>query len=131
MTQDQIRDASGGGLASSSFVRKLRQQFRLKAHPYGQDILGITDLYRRAASKHNYVKAVIHKGEYTAVILQTDSQAALSGKLRFIQADSTLSVVAQGGAKEGVAAAAIQSAGKRAFDWDLFNIVYVFFCSPA
>eukprot|EP00170_Pyropia_yezoensis_P001768 contig_7579_g1772 len=88
-TLDQIRDASGGGVASSSFVRKLRQKSRLKAHPYGQDILGIIDLYRRAASKHDYVKAVIQKGDYMVVVMQTDGQAALSGKLRFIQADST------------------------------------------
>ncbi|KAK1858548.1 hypothetical protein I4F81_001149 [Pyropia yezoensis] len=57
------------------------------------------------------------------VVMQTDGQAALSGKLRFIQADSTFGVVAPGGAKEGVAVDAIRSAGKRAFDWDLFNIV--------
>lgn len=123
MTEDQIRDASGGGLASSSYVRKLRKKARLKAHPVGQDILGITDLHRRAGSKHDYVKAVIQKGDYAVVIMETDSQAAPSGKPRFIQADSMLVVVAAGGATEGVAEEAIRSSAKRAFDWDLFNNV--------
>lgn len=106
-------------------MRKLRQKARLKEHPYGQDILGVSDLYRRAASQHDYVKAIIQKPDYTIIILQTEEQAVLSGKLRYIQANSTLGVVAAGSAKEGVEAAAIQSAGKRAFEWDLFNIVYV------
>lgn len=121
--QNAVSDASGGSLASSSFVRKLRQQARMKEHPYGQDILGVSDLYRRAASQHSYVRAIIQKSDYTIVIMQTDKQAALSGKLRYIQADSTFGVVAAGSAKEGVAAEAIRSAGKRAFEWDLFNIV--------
>ncbi|KAK1859807.1 hypothetical protein I4F81_002401 [Pyropia yezoensis] len=123
--QNAISDASGGSLVRSSFVRQLRRKARLKEHPYGQDILGVSDLYRRAASQHDYVKAIIQKPDYTIIILQTEEQAVLSGKLRYIQANSTLGVVAAGSAKEGVEAAAIQSAGKRAFEWDLFNIVYV------
>lgn len=129
LSQNAVSNASGGSLASSSFVRKLRQQARMKEHPYGQDILGVSDLYRRAASQHSYVRAIIQKSDYTIVIMQTDKQAALSGKLRYIQADSTFGVVAAGSAKEGVAAEAIRSAGKRAFEWDLFNIVYVFSAS--
>ncbi|OSX78638.1 hypothetical protein BU14_0104s0012 [Porphyra umbilicalis] len=117
-----ISDASGGGQVSSSFTRKLRQKARATAHPFGQDILGITDLYRRAGSRHDYIRAILQKPDYTAVILQTDEQAAWSGKLRYIQADSTFGVVAPGSAKEGVPAEVIRNAGKRAFDWDLLII---------
>jgi len=103
-------------LASSSFVRKLRQKARLKEHPYEQDILGVSDLYRRSASQHDYVKAIIQKSDYTLVVMQTDEQAVLSGKIRYIQADTIFGVIAAGSAKQGVDAAAIQSSGKRAFD---------------
>jgi len=103
----------------------LRQKARATAHPFGQDILGITDLYRRAGSRHDYIRAILQKPDYTAVILQTDEQAAWSGKLRYIQADSTFGVVAPGSAKEGVPAEVIRNAGKRAFDWDLLIIAYV------
>jgi len=71
------------------------------------------------------VKAIIRKPAYTAVVLQTDEQAAWPGKLRYIQADSTFGVVVPGSAKDGVPAEVIRSAGKRAFDWDLFIIAYV------
>jgi len=127
--KDAISDASGGGLASSPFVRKLRQKARLKEHPYGQDILGVSDLYRRSASQHDYVKAIIQKSDYTLVVMQTDEQAVLSGKIRCIQADTIFCVVATGSAKQGADAAAIQSSGKRAFDWDLFNVMYVILIS--
>ena len=125
MRQNAISDASGGGQTHSSFVRKLRQKARETTHPFGQDIIGISDLFRRAASQHEYVKGVIQKHKYTAVVLQTEEQAAWSGKLRFIQADSTFGVVAPGPAKEDVPAEAIRTAGKRAFDWDTFIIAYV------
>jgi len=42
-----------------------------------------------------------------------------------IQADLTFGVAAPGSAKDGLPAEVIRSAGKRAFDWDLFIIAYV------
>lgn len=126
LSQNAVSHASGGSLAGSSFVRKLWQQARMKEHPYGQDTLGVSDLYRRAASQHSHVRAIIQKSDYTIAIMRTDKQPPLSGKLRYIQADSTFGVVAAASAKEVVAAESIRSANKRAFEWDLFNIVYVF-----
>jgi len=31
----------------------------VREHLYGQDILGVSDLYRRSASQHDYIKAII------------------------------------------------------------------------
>lgn len=106
-------------------MRKLRQKARLKEHQYGQGILGLSDVYRRAAPQHDCVKAIVQKPDCTNIIMQTEQQACLSGKPRYIQADSQFGVVAAGSVKEGVDAAAIQAADKRALEWDLFNFVYV------
>eukprot|EP00170_Pyropia_yezoensis_P003871 contig_16121_g3882 len=118
-----ISDASGGGLASTSFVRKLRHSARSTAHPFGQDLLGVMDLYRRSGYRHEYVKAIIQKPEYTAVVLQTEKQADMAGQMRYIEADSTFGVVSRGSAKDGVQAEAIREAGKQAFDWHHFSIM--------
>lgn len=103
----------------------MRQKARLNEHPFDQGILGVSDLYRRAASQHDYVKAIVQNPDYTIIIMQTEQQAVLSGELRYVQADSTFGVEAAGSAKKEVEAAAIQAAGKRAFERNLFNIVYV------
>ncbi|KAK1863729.1 hypothetical protein I4F81_006283 [Pyropia yezoensis] len=50
--QAATSDASGGGLASTSFVRKLRHSARSTAHPFGQDLLEVMDLYRRSGYRH-------------------------------------------------------------------------------
>lgn len=121
--QAAISDASGGGLASTSFVRKLRHSARSTAHPFGQDLLGVMDLYRRSGYRHEYVKAIIQKPEYTAVVLQTEKQADMAGQMRYIEADSTFGVVSRGSAKDGVQAEAIREAGKQAFDWHHFSIM--------
>ena len=97
----------------------------MTAHYFGQDIIGISDLFRRAALQHEYLKGVNQKPEYTAVVLHTEGQAVWSGKLRYIQADFTFGVVAPGSAKEGLPTEDIRNADKRAFDWDSFITAYV------
>lgn len=124
-SQDSISDASDGGQAGSSFVRKLRHSARSTAHPFGQDLVGVTDLCRRAGYQHNYVRAIIQKQDYTVVVLQNDKQAEMSATVRFFEADSTFGVVTPGSAKDGVEADAIRAAGKQAFDWHHFSIMYV------
>lgn len=81
------------------------------------------DLYRRSGYRHEYVKAIIQKPEYTAVVLQTEKQADMAGQMRYIEADSTFGVVSRGSAKDGVQAEAIREAGKQAFDWHHFSIM--------
>jgi len=125
LRQNAISDASGRGQAHSFSVRKLRQKAGATAHPFGKDIIGISDLSRRAASQHEYVKGVNRKPERTAVVLQTEEQAVWSGNLRYIQADSTVGVVATGSAKWEVPAEAIRNAYKSAFDSDTVIIAYV------
>jgi len=87
----------------------------------------VSDLYRRSASQHYYVKAIIKRSDYTLVVVQTDEHAVLSENIWYMQADNTFYVVAAGSDKQGVEAAAVQASGMRAFDWDLFNIMYVIF----
>lgn len=123
--QATISDASGGGQASTSFVRKLRHSARSTTHPFGQDLLGVMDLYRRSGYRHDYVKAIIQRPAYTAVVLQPEKQADMAGQMRFIEADSAFGVVTRGTAKDGVQAEAISEAGKQAFDWHQFSIMYV------
>lgn len=76
-------------MISSSYVSNFGQRARLKTHPSGHDILDVSDLYRRAPLQNEYVRAIIQKTEYAIVAMQMEQQAALYGKLRYIQAAST------------------------------------------
>lgn len=71
------------------------------------------------------MQAEIDRGDCTAVVLQNDHQATLSGKVRYVEADTTFGVVAPGSAKSAVSADAIRASGKHAYDWHHFSIVYV------
>lgn len=71
---------------------------------------------RRYGGNHSYIRAVFDCGQYAAVILQTDEQAALAGTQPIVMADTTFDVVAPGSAKDGASAEAIAAASKHAFD---------------
>lgn len=83
------------------------------------------DLRKRAGREHLYIRGVVDNDDYKVIFLQSDQQAQLSGRLRYVMADTTFDVVAPGAGKDGVSQAAIEASASKAFDWHHFSIVYV------
>jgi len=84
----------------------------------------VMDLRRRAEGEHLYIREIVDNDEYKIILLQSDQQAQLSGRLRNFQADTTFDVVAPGSARTGVSQAAIDSSAPHDHDWHHFFIVY-------
>lgn len=122
VSQKMISDASGGARASDGLVRALRREARCAAHPFGQDLGGVLHARRRHGGRHPYIRAVFDNERYAAVVLQLDTQMALSATQPVVMADTTFDVVAAGSANEGVAVEQISGAAPRAFDWHHFSI---------
>lgn len=125
LSQRLIHEETSGSRASDGHVRSLRRAARCEAHPFGKDLGGVMHARRRYGGDHPYIRAVFHCGQYAAVILQTDEQAALAGTQPVVMADTTFDVVAPGSAKDGASAEAIAAASKHGLDWHHFSIGYV------
>lgn len=57
------------------------------------------DLRKRAGGEHLYIRGVVDNDDYKIIFLQSDQQAQLSGRLRYVMADTTFGVVAPGAEK--------------------------------
>ncbi|OSX73474.1 hypothetical protein BU14_0345s0006 [Porphyra umbilicalis] len=121
--QRAASDACDGARASPGHVRSLRATARALASPHGQDILGVMDLRRRADGEHTYIRGVVDNEDFKIIFLQSDAQAELSGRMRYVMVDTTFDVVAPGAAREGVSQAGIDASAAMDYDWHHVSFV--------
>ncbi|OSX70342.1 hypothetical protein BU14_0783s0004 [Porphyra umbilicalis] len=96
--QRAVASSSDGARADARHLRNLRASARAAKNPHGQDLLEVMDLRRRAEGEHLCMREIVDNDEYKIILLQSDQQAQLSGRLCNFQADTTFDVVAPGSA---------------------------------